>query len=114
MRDLRRGDVVWADFSPTPGREQAGERPAVVVASQEYLESLTELVIALPATRVDRGWPQHVRLTGQQLALPKPTWALTEQPRTISRDRLTRSAGHVDASCMTEIDQWLRDFVEFH
>ena len=113
MRDIRRGEVAWADFSPTRGREQAGERPAVIVASNDYLESVPNLVIALPVTTLDRGWPHHVRLTGAA-GLPRPSWALTEQPRAISRDRLTRSAGLVSATCLAEIDQWLRDFLGLH
>ena len=114
MRELRRGDLVWADFSPTRGREQTGERPAVIVAANQYLESVPNLVIVLPITTVDRGWPQHVRLGGESVDLRKPSWALTEQPRAISRDRLTRSAGRIDADCLAEIDQWLRDFLDLH
>lgn len=113
-REPRRGDLTWADFSPTRGRKQAGERPAVIVASNEYLESVPTLVIALPVTTINRGWPHHVRLTGAAVELPKPSWALTEQPRAIGRDRLTRSAGRVDADCLAEIDQWLRDFFGLH
>jgi mRNA interferase MazF len=114
MRELRRGDLAWTDFSPTRGREQAGQRPAVIVASNEYLESVPNLVIALPVTTVDRGWPHHVRLKGAAVELREPSWALTEQPRAISRERLTRSAGQVDADCLAEIDQWLRDFFGLH
>lgn len=114
MRDLRRGDVVWADFSPTRGREQSGERPAIVVASNSYLDSVPDLVIALPVTTVDRGWPHHVRLTGAALQLSKTSWALTEQPRTISRGRLTRPAGQASVDCLNEIDEWMRDFLGLH
>lgn len=114
MRELRRGDVAWADFSPTRGREQAGSRAAVIVASNEYLASVPHLVIAVPVTTVDRGWPHHARLRGAAVELPSPSWALTEQPRAISRERLSRSAGQVDADCLAEIDQWLRDFFGLH
>ena len=109
--ELRRGDVVWADFSPTRGREQDGQRPALIIASNGYLQSVPNLVIALPVTTVDRDWPHHVLLTGPELRLGRASWALTEQPRAISRDRLTRSAGHVDRDCLAEIDSWLRDFL---
>lgn len=114
MREVRRGDVFWVDFSPTRGREQSGERPAVIVASNDYLESVRDLVIALPVTTVERGWQHHVHLAGDLLELPKDSWALTEQPRTISRGRITRSAGRIDAACLAEIDQWLRDFLDLH
>jgi mRNA interferase MazF len=111
MRSLRRGTVAWADFSPTRGREQAGRRLALVVASDDYLAAVPGLVIALPVSTRDRGWPHHVRLTGPHLELDQPSWALTEQPRTISRDRLTGLAGAVSHECLDEVDQWLRDFI---
>lgn len=111
MRSLRRGTVAWANFNPTRGNEQAGLRPALVVASDDYLAAVPSLVIALPVTTRDRGWPHHVRLTGSYLELSQPSWALTEQPRTISRERLTRIAGEVDPDCLLEVDQWLRDFI---
>lgn len=114
MPEIRRGDVLWADFSPTRGREQSGQRPALIVASNEFLASIPALAIALPITTVDRGWAHHVRLKGQLLDLPKPSWTLTEQPRTISRDRLTRTAGRVDPQCLSEVDEWLRDFLALH
>ncbi|WP_405063308.1 type II toxin-antitoxin system PemK/MazF family toxin [Kribbella sp. NBC_01505] len=114
MRELRRGDVVWVDFSPTRGREQFGARPAVIVASNDYLDAVPDLAIALPVSTTDRGWPHHVRLTGARLQLRKASWALTEQPRAISRDRVSRSAGHIDADCQHEIDEWLKDFLGLH
>ncbi len=114
MRELRRGDVVWVDFSPTRGREQFGERPAVIVASNDYLDAVPDLGIALPVSTADRGWPHHVRLTGPGLQLRKASWALTEQPRAISRDRVSRSAGHIDSDCQHEIDEWLKDFLGLH
>ena len=30
------GDVVWIDFNPQTGHEQAGRRPAVVLSPWEY------------------------------------------------------------------------------
>jgi mRNA interferase MazF len=91
VTDLSPGNVVWVQFDPTVGREQRGMRSAVVVASRGYLAAVPELVIVVPATTRDRDWAHHVRLTGPRLRLPKPTWAMTEQPRTISH---TRSATH--------------------
>ena len=87
------GSVVWVDLDPTVGREQAGRRPAVIVASSGYLDAVTELAIVVPATTTDRGWPQHVQLTGPRLTLARPTFAMTEQPCTISRQRIASVAG---------------------
>lgn len=109
-RALVRGSVVWVDFDPTQGHEQRGTRPALVVSSPGYLASVRGLVIVLPITSVDRGWPHHVLVRGRS-ALPRRSFAMTEQPRTISDVRIDRSAGMVDDDTMAEVDQWLRDFI---
>ncbi|MBK8460119.1 MAG: type II toxin-antitoxin system PemK/MazF family toxin [Micropruina sp.] len=108
---LRRGTVVWAELDPVRGREQAGRRPALVIASDLYLEQADTLAIVIPATTTDRGWPNHVQLRGPELSLAKPTFAMTEQPRVIARERVVGVVGTVDAATMREVDRWLRDFL---
>jgi mRNA interferase MazF len=108
---IRPGSVVWVSLDPTVGRKQAGTRPAVVVASPGYLRVVQELAIVLPATTTDRGWPHHVELSGPELSLPHTTYAMTEQPRTVSRRRFTDSAGHVDEACLVTLRRWLDDFL---
>lgn len=109
---LRRGSVVWLDFDPTQGREQSGHRPALVIASDGYLVTATTIAVVLPVTTTDRGWPNHVLLRGDQIALDRPSFAMTEQPRTIDRRRITSMAGFVDMPTLNEIDIWLRDFLD--
>ena len=108
---LCRGAVVWAELDPTRGREQAGRRPALVVAGDLCLEQADTLAIVVPATTIRRGWPTHVLLRGPELVLRRPTYAMTEQPRTISRERIVDVAGVVDVQTMAEVDMWLRDFL---
>lgn len=110
-RELRRGMVAWAELDPVRGREQAGHRPALVIASDLYLEQADTLAIIVPATTNDRGWPNHVLLRGSNLTLAQPTFAMTEQPRVVTRERLFDVAGTVDAATMQEVDGWLRDFL---
>jgi len=109
---LRRGSIVWVDLSPTRGREQAGTRPAVVIASDGYLGNVPELVIVVPVTTTDRGWPHHVHIQGPDVDLPRPSFAMTEQPRTVARSRITGRAGTAGADTLAEVDQWLRDFTD--
>ncbi|WP_298226851.1 type II toxin-antitoxin system PemK/MazF family toxin [Gryllotalpicola sp.] len=111
MPEIRRGSVVWADLDPSVGREQGGRRPVVVVASDLFLEQADTLAIIVPATTSDRGWPNHVPLRGADLSLARPTFAMTEQVRTVTRDRLFDPIGTADAATMVEVDRWLRDFL---
>ena len=109
--ELRRGMVVWAELDPVRGREQSGRRPALVIASDLYLEQADTLAIIVPCTTRDRGWPNHVKLTGEDLSLPSETYAMTEQPRTVTRERLFDIVGMIDVDVMREVDMWLRDFI---
>lgn len=109
--DLRRGMVVWAELDPVRRREQSGRRPVLVVASDLFLEQADTLAIIVPCTTRDRGWPNHVKLAGKRLDLPGDTFAMTEQPRTVTRERLFDVAGMVDIAVMREVDMWLRDFL---
>ncbi|MGV9713717.1 type II toxin-antitoxin system PemK/MazF family toxin [Gordonia sp. NPDC003424] len=109
--ELRRGMVVSAALDPTRGREQAGRRPALIIASDLYLEHADTLAIILPATTIERGWPNHVRLRGPTYTPTRPTFAMTEQPRTVTRERLHDVVGVVDSETMDEVDGWLRDFL---
>lgn len=111
LTELRRGVVAWADLDPVRGREQAGRRPVLVIAGDAYLQQADTLAVIVPATTVDRGWPNHVLLRGPLSGLASATYAMTEQPRTITRDRLTGPVGVVDRATMAEVDQWLRDFL---
>lgn len=108
---LRRGVVFWAAPDPTIGSEQSGRRPFIVVASNEYLEQVTNLVLAVPLTTTDRGWPNHVRLVGNT-GLDATCFAMTEQVRAISRLRVSRITGSVDDETLRGIDSWLRDFLD--
>lgn len=105
------GEVLWVTFGPGSGREQVGRRPAVVVASAEYLEVVTELAIVVPVTTRERGWVNHVELRGD-LALPHRSWAMTEQVTTIARRRIHRSLGVVDEACLRRIRQFVRVFTD--
>lgn len=109
---LQRGSILWVDLSPTQGREQAGIRPAVVIASDGYLSSVPDLVIVIPVTTTDRSWPHHVPIEGPLVDLPRASFAMTEQPRTVARSRISGGAGAISSATLAQIDQWLRDFID--
>src|SRR5436190_8046497 len=55
------GDLIWTDFDPTKGREQAGRRPAPVVSPAAFTEN-TGLAIVCPITSRVRPFPTSVVL----------------------------------------------------
>lgn len=56
-----RGDVVWLNFNPQAGHEQAGKRPAVVVSPQSYNQKVG-LALFCPITSQVKGFPFEVLL----------------------------------------------------
>jgi len=109
--ELAPGAVVWVDLTPTRGREQSGRRPALVISGENYLAAVTSLAIVVPITTVRRDWPNHVLLSGE-VALDHASWAMTEQPRTVSRERLVGSAGVVSNACLVEVRRWIADHLD--
>jgi mRNA interferase MazF len=55
------GDLIWTDFDPTKGREQAGRRPALVVSPAAFARN-TGLAIVCPITSRVRPFPTSVVL----------------------------------------------------
>jgi mRNA interferase MazF len=53
------GDIVWLEFDPQAGREQAGRRPAVVLTPAVYNKK-TDLMICCPLTTQIKGYPFEV------------------------------------------------------
>lgn len=111
MPEPRRGSVHWADLDPSRGREQAGRRPVLIVASDLFLEQADTLAIVVPVTTTARGWPNHVQLRGPHVGLDAVSYAMTEQIRTVARERLLGEAGWVDVETMEEVSLWMRDFL---
>jgi mRNA interferase MazF len=53
------GDLIWLEFDPQAGREQAGRRPAVVLTPEAYNKK-TSLLICCPLTTQIKGYPFEV------------------------------------------------------
>ena len=103
------GDVYWVRPDAAVGREQAGRRPFIVVASSTYLELVDTLALAVPISTVDRKWPNHV-----PVALPGLTgFAMTEQLRAASRDRFDGYLGRLDETTVADLREWLADYLGF-
>ncbi len=56
-----RGDLVWLNFNPQAGHEQAGHRPALVLSPREYNEQSSVALFA-PITSTVKGYPFEVEM----------------------------------------------------
>ncbi|MBN2702191.1 MAG: endoribonuclease MazF [Methylothermaceae bacterium] len=59
----KQGDIIWIDFDPQSGHEQAGRRPALVLSATAYNQK-TGLMICCPITNQIKGYPFEVSMQG--------------------------------------------------
>ena len=103
-----RGDLVWVEFSPQAGVEQAGLRPAIILTTAAYHRK-SKLAVVCPITNREKGWPMEVKLP---LGLPIQGVALVDHLRSIDREaRKMKVVGRVPPSGMDEIDARLVPFL---
>jgi mRNA interferase MazF len=96
-----RGSIVWMDFSPQAGHEQAGRRPAIVLTPRGYHE-LTHKAVVCPITSRERGWPMEVKLPP---GLEISGVVLVDEIRSVDRDaRHMKVAGTAPQGILDEID----------
>ena len=62
-----RGDLIWLNFTPQAGHEQAGKRPAIVISPSSY-NSKTDLMIACPITSKIKNYPFEVLVNGKKIS----------------------------------------------
>jgi mRNA interferase MazF len=92
------GDIVWLDFNPQAGREQAGHRPAVVLSPAAY-NAKTSLMLCCPMTSRIKSYPFEVMVAG-----PPPSVVLADQVRSLDwRQRRAKKKGAASPAELAEI-----------
>ena len=95
-----RGALVWLDFDPQAGHEQAGRRPALVLTGARYYAA-TGLVIACPVTTKVKGYPLEVPLPE---GLPVSGVVLANQARTLDwRARNAQVVGQAPETLLNDV-----------
>jgi mRNA interferase MazF len=93
------GHVVWLEFHPQRGHEQAGRRPALVLSRADYNDK-TSLAVVCPITNEAKGYPFEVAV-GQN---PNVTGVvLSDHVKSLDwRARKAEHKGTVDASVIEQ------------
>jgi len=110
MARILRGDIVWADLSPVRGREQAGQRPVLVISQDVFNErSGTVIALALTSRPQKAGFPLTLELSHPRL--PKKSWVKISQIRTLSVERLGQKIGKASAEDLGLIVEGLNEII---
>ncbi len=93
------GDVVWIEFDPQAGHEQAGHRPALVLSPLQYNRK-TGLMVCCPLSSKVKGYPFEVQVEvdGQDCVV------LSDQVKSLDWTvRRAKHKGAVAESAMLEV-----------
>ena len=92
------GDIVWLNFTPQAGHEQAGHRPALVVSPAAYNDK-TSLMICCPLTTQIKNYPFEVLIAGAPASV-----VLADQVKSLDwRVRKAKRKGAVSTEELAEV-----------
>ncbi len=107
-----RGDLIWLDFTPQSGTEQAGRRPALVLSAREF-NIATGLAYVCPITSKGMGssfevpLPRGAGVTGFVLSdhMRSLDWIARQATfiATVAEETLREVLGRIEAILSIEI-----------
>lgn len=110
MAAILRGEIRWAELAGSQRREQAGQRPVLVI-SHDVFNERSGTVIAMPLTSQEprAGFPLTLELTG--IRLPKRSWVKIGQVRTLSTGRVGRRLGRASPESLAQVIEGLNEII---
>jgi mRNA interferase MazF len=110
MARILRGELRWADLSPTRGREQAGQRPVLILSQDVFNDrSGTVIAVALTSQPQRAGFPLTLEL--QSKGLPKKSWVKISQIRTLAVERIGPRLGKVSPEELAQVIEGLNEII---
>jgi mRNA interferase MazF len=106
---MKRGEIYYANLSPTVGSEMNKRRPVLIV-SNDANNCAADTVTILPITsNVTRVYPFEVLINPEDSGLPKPSKVQAQQVRTISKQRIGADVlGNLSQEVMQLVDTALK------
>lgn len=111
MSSPLQGEIWLFDPDPTIGNEIDKKiRPCLIISSNEWNKIRSGLVIIVPLTSVNKNILTHVQIDPPEGGLSVTSYALCEQVRSMSKERLKTRLGKVQSpSLLKEIRSWILD-----
>lgn len=110
MARILRGDIRWADLNPVRGKEQAGNRPVLILSHDVFNErSGTVIAVAFTSQPQRATFPLTLELHAGDL--PKRSWVKISQIRTLATERLGSRLGRVAPEEMARIVEGLNEII---
>ena len=110
MARILRGEIRWADLSAVRGREQAGQRPVLVLSHDVFNErSGTVIAVAMTSQEPRAGFP--LTLESKATGLTKRSWMKISQIRALSVERIGRRIRQASEEELARVVQGLNEII---
>lgn len=104
-KEVKRGEVFYADLSPVVGSEQGGIRPVLIVQNDVGNRYSPTVIAAAITSKQDKtNLPTHIGLKAGTGGLTKDSVVLLEQIRTLDKRRLRERAGRISPEVQHKVD----------
>ncbi len=108
QKEVKRGEVFYADLSPVVGSEQGGVRPVLIVQNDVGNRFSPTVIAAAITSKQDKTHlPTHIGLKAGTGGLTRDSVVLLEQIRTLDKRRLRERAGRLPDEELHRVDQAL-------
>jgi mRNA interferase MazF len=109
-KNIRRGEIYYANLDPVIGSEQGGIRPVLIIQNNIGNRfSPTTIIVAITSKgKVKHRLPTHFDIPFGTAGLDEDSTILAEQIRTIDKIRFQRYVGRLSDEMMARIDRALK------
>jgi mRNA interferase MazF len=110
MARILRGEIRWAHLNPVRGREQAGQRPVLILSQDVFNDrSGTVIAVALTSQSQRAGFPLTLELRAR--GLPKKSWVKISQIRTLAVERIGKVLGRASPEELSQVIEGLNEII---
>ena len=103
MREVKKGEMYYADLSPVVGSEQGGIRPVIILQNDKGNHySQTTIIASVTSRKKKKHLPTHIKIKIPNSK--RKSVVMLEQVRTIDKSRLLEYIGKLDNGTMQKID----------
>lgn len=113
MMNIERGQIWLINFNPNQGHEQSGIRPALILSTNQFNNSLADKVIAIPLTSKNKGIPLDVSLLPPEGGITKDSYIKCEDIRSLSKSRLIELWGNISIEKLNEVEKKIKLLLGF-
>ena len=103
-KQIKRGEIYYANLNPVIGSEQGGRRPVLILQNDIINKHSPVTIVAAITSNRDKVYlPNDIAI--EPACLPLPSAVLLGQIRTIDKNRLTDYVGRLDKETMGKVDK---------